>query len=151
MSLRILFIPVVLVAVAFAVVGVTGTGDDPALHRRVEAGRPVQLCLAADDPGVADVFLGRWRAVLAVHSYDPAADGDDGFLEVTLAATGERSQIGFFPGGPFRSESRADAQRYFLPSPEGAVATGLCYTVALIGGGGAAAEVSLEVSDELPR
>ena len=149
MSLRILFVPVVLVAASLAVVGVTGGAGDPSPRRRVEAGRPVQLCLAADDPGVADVFLGRRRGVLAVHSYDPAADGDDGFLEVTVAATGERSQIGFFPGGPFRSKSRADAQRFFLPSPEGPVATQLCYTVAVIGGDGATAEVSLEVSDDL--
>jgi hypothetical protein len=148
--LRVLFVPVVLVVTSLAVVGLTGTGGDPALGRAVETGRPVQLCLAADAPGVGDVFLGRRRAVLAVHFYDPAADGG-GFLEVTLAATGESTQIGFFPGGPFRSESRAEAQRFFLPSPEGAAAAELCYTVALIGGDGAAAQVSLELSDELPR
>ena len=53
------------------------------------------------------------------------------FLEVTLAATGESIQIGFFPGGPFRSESRAEAQRFFLPWPEGSAAAELCYRVAL--------------------
>lgn len=137
-------------AISLAVVGVTAAGNDATSPRLVLEGRPLQLCVGADAPGLADVFGGKRRAVLVVHSYVPPAEGGAS-LEVTLTATGVATRIGFFPGGPFKAGTPGDARRYFLPSPKGLAATELCYTVKVLGGVGAAVEVSLELSDELPR
>ena len=118
--------------------------------RLVQEGRPLQLCLGLDAAGLAEVFGGKRRAVLVVHSYVPPTEGGAS-LEVTLTATGLATRIGFFPAGPFEAGTPGDARRYFLPSPKSLAATELCYTVKVIGGVGAAVEVSVEVADELPR
>lgn len=137
-------------ALLLAVVRVTAAGNDATPPRLVVQGRPLQLCIGADAAGLAEVFGGTRRAVLVVHSYVPPADGGAS-LEVTLTATGVTTRIGFFPGGPFKAETPGNARRYFLPSPKGLAATELCYTVKVLGGVGAAVEVSMALSDELPR
>lgn len=87
---------------------------------RIAADRPALLCRASAEA----------PAVLVLLALDSGPDGEaSGRLAVT-ADTGETTQIGLFPGGPFAAGDGA-ARQFLLP---GGTAT-RCWQVALTGPG----------------
>ncbi len=129
-------------AAILAMAAITG-GDAPgaAGPLTLTPAAPVELCLGVGAPERADLAAGRRRGVLVLHEVSTDPDGAP-LLKVT-ADTGETTQIGLFPAGPFRAATSDQAQRYFLP---GSGET-RCWDVAMEGGG--SARISLELSDPL--